>query len=112
VRRAVLFGNECINTPIQGTAADIVIDSQNEVFELSQRLKDPFLQPRIQVHDDITFFLPDNEDQMEQYINQVAQILVKRRFPFISVPLMVEISIGYNWAEMSEICKIVGDYHR
>lgn len=112
IRRAVLFGNECINTPIQGTAADIVVESQNEVFELSQRLKDPFLMPRIQVHDDLTFFLPDNEDKMERYIDQITRILVKRRFPFISVPLMVEVSVGDNWAEMEEVAKVVGDYHR
>lgn len=111
VRRAVLFGNECINTPIQGTAADIVVESQNEVFELSQQLKDPFLQPRIQVHDDITFLLPDNSE-LERYIDQITSILVKRRFPFITVPLMVEVSIGYNWAEMEEITKVTGDYHR
>jgi len=112
VRRGEMEGNECINTPIQGTAADIVISAQNEVFDLSQSEHDPYLMPRIQVHDDLTFFLPDDNTRLDYYFKRISDILLKRRFSFFNVPLMVEVSVGHNWADTTEVVKYTGDYYK
>jgi uracil-DNA glycosylase family 4 len=110
-RYQVMMGNEPINTPIQGTAADIVQETQNELCELSLAERDPYLMPRMNLHDDLTFILPDDE-RLEGYIQRVADVQVKRRFPFMVVPLTVEVNVGYNWADLSEIAKFTGDYYR
>jgi DNA polymerase I-like protein with 3'-5' exonuclease and polymerase domains len=109
-RYGIMMGNEPLNTPIQGTAADIVQMAQNELCELSMEEDDPYLMPRINVHDDLTLILPD-DSRAEEYIRRAGQIMVKRRFDWFVVPLVVEVNIGYNWADVSEVCKITGEHY-
>jgi DNA polymerase I-like protein with 3'-5' exonuclease and polymerase domains len=66
--------------------------------------------PRINVHDDLSFILRDDSD-LELRIQRIAAIMAKARFPWLIVPLMIEVSVGYNWADVSEICKITGDHY-
>lgn len=111
-RRGLLPGNEVINTPIQGTAAAIVTDAQARLARRSREEKDPYLHPRINIHDDLTFILPKQEDRLEQYIEQIAEELVQVRFPFQIVPLLVECKVGDNWCDMEEVMTHTGDYLR
>jgi DNA polymerase I-like protein with 3'-5' exonuclease and polymerase domains len=111
-RHDVLPGNECLNTPIQGTGTDLVIDAQNELYALSVQEDDPFLAPRINVHDDLTFILPDNDDRLEYYFKRIGESMTKVRYDFQNVPLMVEYKVGYNWADLEEIHNYTGDYVR
>lgn len=109
VRYQILYKyNEPVNTPIQGTAADIVAEAMNEMTELSRRERDPYLHPRIQVHDDLTFLVPDN-DRLEYYVETISKILVKVRFPWQIVPLAVEAKIGTKWAELEDFAVFTGD---
>lgn len=110
-RHAVLQGNEPINNAIQGTGADIVEEAMNDLAALSRKLKDPYLHPRIQIHDDLTFVLPDDE-RMQEYIDIIVERLVKVRFDWQIVPLAVEGMVGENWADMLEFCNHEGDYLR
>jgi uracil-DNA glycosylase family 4 len=110
VRRGILDGNEPINTPIQGLAADIVMEAMNEVSAYSRKVDDFCLHPRIQLHDDLTFMLP--EDNAEEYIDIIHPILTKIRFPFQIVPLTAELKVGYNWTELNEVATFAGDYVR
>jgi DNA polymerase-1 len=110
VRRGIMTGNEPINTPIQGTAADIVIEAMNEIAALARRNKDIFLHPRINIHDDLTFLVP--EDELEDYIDVIHPILTKVRFPWQCVPLTAEVSIGDNWASMHPVYTFEGSYNR
>lgn len=102
--------NEPVNNPIQGTAADIVADAMNDMTVLSRTEKDPFLSPRIQVHDDITFIVPENK--VEDYVDVIHPVLTKLRFPFQIVPLGVEMKLGKKWGELEEVATFMGDYHR
>jgi len=112
VRHGILKkGNEPINYPIQGTAADIVMEAMNELSDLSRQWRDPYIHPRMQIHDDLTFILP--EDALEQYIDIIWPIMVKVRFGFQIVPLNVEIAIGENWCDVVPIKHVFkGDYIR
>lgn len=105
-RNEVLPGNEVINTPNQGLAAEIVTEAQNALCQKALT-EDIYFLPRINIHDDLIFELPDSND-LEQYINTIGQEIVKPRFPFINVPLMTECRIGYNWAELEGIVNFVG----
>ena len=105
-------GNEMINTPIQSTAARLVLEAQNELWQMSKEHADPHFMPRINIHDDLTFALPDDPDLLKTYVKIISQVLVKVRFDWQTVPLKVEWKVGYNWAELADIYAFTGDYKR
>ncbi|MCF8026536.1 MAG: DNA polymerase I [Desulfobacteraceae bacterium] len=82
-----------INTPIQGTAADLLKMAMIRVdAALSEkRLKSAML---LTVHDELVFEVP--EDEIEQVCNLARQIM--ENIAELSVPLKVNISVGNDWA--------------
>jgi uracil-DNA glycosylase family 4 len=106
MRNEVLPGQEIVNSPIQGTGAEIVLEAQNALHNRAMQEDINFL-PRMNVHDDITFFLPDTSD-LERYIQVIGADMTMARFPFVTVPLAVECSLGYNWADTEKVSVITG----
>ncbi len=84
-----------INTPLQGTAADIIkvamIHIQNRIEEL--RLSTKMV---MQVHDELVFEVPEGETQKALPMIQEEMEAVME----LSVPLKVSIHSGKNWAEV------------
>ena len=83
-----------LNTPIQGTAADIIkmamIKIQEKIDELSLNTK-----MLVQVHDELVFTVPENEVEVaSKMIQEVMENIYK-----FSVPLKVDIEYGKNWYE-------------
>lgn len=83
-----------INTPLQGTAADIIkvamIRIQNRLEEL--RLSTKMI---MQVHDELVFEVPEEElPQTGPMIRNEMESVME-----LAVPLKVSISTGKNWAE-------------
>ena len=110
VWRGIADGNAPINYPIQGTAADLVIDAMNELAELSVQQGDPYLHPRLQIHDDISLFFP--ADSVDRYMEIVHPILTKVRYDWQCVPLTVEAKIGeVDWYEMHDAGMYEGGYN-
>ena len=108
-RNEVLPGNEVINTPIQGSAAEIVLEAQNALYSMA--MDDFCFLPRISVHDCLEFLVPvSNEDKLEWYIRTIASEMIKPRFSYITTPLMVECQLGPNWCDLEKIGKFVGEY--
>lgn len=100
-RRGAMTLNEVVNLPIQGTAADIVcagMDALSERAVLEDRMH---LHPRLNVHDDLTFIIPDAV--LEPSIDVIVQEMCMPRFDYINVPLVVEVSIGTRWSNQKEI---------
>jgi uracil-DNA glycosylase family 4 len=108
IRNEVLPGNEISNTPSQGTGAEIVLEAQNALHKKAIEERDIYLFPRINIHDDVSNFIPDSDDS-ERYIRTIAEIMVEPRFPFITCPLKVECSVGYNWCDLSEVFQYQGE---
>ncbi|MFW6140020.1 MAG: DNA polymerase I [Acidobacteriota bacterium] len=83
-----------LNTPIQGTAADLIkkamIDIWNEIDK--HKLRSKII---LQVHDELVFEIPDPEQkQLEQMVkNKMENVLS------LKVPLKVHLGWGVNWAE-------------
>ncbi len=111
VRHGILTGNEPINTPVQGAEADIVQRAQDELIMHARRYDDIHFLPRINIHDDLTFLLKDN-DELPEYIDTIGKIMVEPNFDWITVPLTVEAGIGKNWADQEHITLFTGDYYR
>lgn len=108
IRNEVLPGNEKTNSVAQGTGAEIVLEAQNALYYRAIREEDPYFLPRINIHDDITTILPDNEERLDYYIPEIGKEMTQPRFPFITCPLLVECSAGYNWCDLSEIAVFTG----
>jgi DNA polymerase-1 len=84
-----------INTPIQGTAADII---KVAMVRIDQALRDRKLATSmiLQVHDELVFEVPEAE------VDEVRELVVDlmgSAFPMI-VPLGVEARTGPNWQEL------------
>ncbi len=83
-----------MNTPLQGTAADLI---KMAMLEIDKRLqKEGLLSYMIlQIHDELVFELPDFEkDYVAHLVKDTMQGVLK-----LKVPLIVDISIGKNWKE-------------
>ena len=82
------------NTPIQGTAADIIKLAMVHVW---QRLRDEKLQARLllQVHDELIVEAPEAE------VGEVKRILKEEMENVVhySVPLTTEVGTGKTWLE-------------
>lgn len=83
-----------INTPLQGTAADLI---KMAMLALDARLCQEKLQGYmvLQIHDELILEIPDHEIEIVRpIIREVMQNVLT-----LKVPLVVDISIGKNWAE-------------
>ena len=83
-----------LNTPIQGTAADILKKAMVEIYaEFKKRnLKSKML---IQVHDELVFNVLNSE--LEE-VKTIVRNIMENTFK-LKVPLKVDIEIGSNWYE-------------
>ncbi len=83
-----------INTPIQGTSADMIkIAMINITNEMSaKKLRSRMI---MQVHDELVFEIrPDEKEIMESLVRDKMENAVK-----LNVPVFVEIGTGKNWEE-------------
>ena len=89
------FGSRvAMNTPIQGTAADIMKIAMIDVYK---KLKENNLKSKIlvQVHDELLIETAKNEEeQVEKILKQEMENVIK-----LKVPLLAELSKGNNWYE-------------
>ncbi|MCX8029137.1 MAG: DNA polymerase I [Brevinematales bacterium] len=84
-----------INTPIQGTAAEIVKISMNKLYNA---IKNTSVKLLLQVHDEIIVELPEKEE--ENYSTMIKTILEKS--VDLKVPLLVEYRFGKSWGELEK----------
>ena len=83
-----------LNTPIQGTAADILKKAMVEIYaEMNKRnLKSKML---LQVHDELVFNVVNEElEEVKELVRDLMENAYK-----LSVPLKVEIEYGSDWSE-------------
>lgn len=86
--------NMAVNTPVQGSAADII---KIAMIRIHKRLAKENLQARmlLQVHDELIFDCP--KDETNKLCNLILEEM-ENAYP-LSVPLKVDIGTGKNWAE-------------
>ncbi|XEC93314.1 DNA polymerase I [Paenibacillus tarimensis] len=83
-----------MNTPIQGTAADII---KLAMVRMDEKLRETGLQSRmlLQVHDELVFEVPEEElEQMKTLVPQVMESAIE-----LDVPLKADVNFGVNWYE-------------
>jgi DNA polymerase-1 len=85
---------EAINTPIQGTAAEVI---KLAMVNIHRKLKEADLKTKmlLQIHDELLFEVPKNEEeQVKQIVEDYMENAIK-----LSVPLKVAVNTGENWLE-------------
>ena len=83
-----------MNTPIQGTAADII---KLAMVNMDKAIKEKKLESRmlLQVHDELVFEVPPHElELMKALVPAVMESAMK-----LDVPLRADVSIGETWYE-------------
>jgi DNA polymerase I len=84
-----------VNTPLQGTAADLI---KIAMIRIDRKLRDKKLRTKmtLQVHDELLFDVP--EDEVEQ-----VRTLVKHEMENVielKVPVVADVGIGQNWRDL------------
>ena len=94
------FAERCaLNTPIQGTAADILKAACGRIIEgISERM---WLRPFLQIHDELVFELP--ADKLGEAIRFVKECMEQQPYPEFDVPIVAEASVGPRFGKMEEL---------
>ena len=84
-----------VNTPLQGTAADLI---KLAMIRVDAELRERKLKSRmlLQVHDELVFEVPESELDL---MRDLVQGKMENVHP-LSVPLAVEIGVGPNWRDL------------
>jgi DNA polymerase I-like protein with 3'-5' exonuclease and polymerase domains len=100
--RGPLKREQIINYPIQGTASDIVTRAMVRLCKLSVQTKLKYLQPVINIHDDLCFYIP--EEKLNDALAEIIPVMLDTRpLTFMPIPLLAEVAVGTHWANTKEI---------
>jgi DNA polymerase-1 len=94
VRARQFAERTAVNTPIQGTAADIIKVAMVKIARQlgRRRLKTKMI---VQVHDELVFEVPEGEvEAVKDLVRREMEGVIE-----LSVPLKVDVSWGNNWSE-------------
>lgn len=82
-----------INAPIQGTGADVIKMAMNKLFKTLKGFDAKII---LQVHDELLIEVLDNQvDEVKGLVKNVMENVVK-----FDIPLLVDVKVGKNWAEV------------
>jgi DNA polymerase-1 len=84
-----------VNTPLQGTAADLIKIAMIRIDKEMQRRK---LQSRmtLQVHDELLFdVVPEEVDEMQHLVKHEMESAAE-----FTVPIVADIGVGQNWRDV------------
>ncbi len=84
-----------VNTPLQGTAADLI---KLAMLKIDQVIRDRKMKSRmtLQVHDELLFdVVPDEADEMEKMVKQEMEHVAE-----FSVPIVADVGVGQNWRDI------------
>jgi len=89
------FGERtAVNTPIQGTAADLI---KVAMVRIGERLREEAWRSKmiLQIHDELLFEVPENEiERLKDMVKNEMEHAIE-----LSVPIIVDVGVGKNWYE-------------
>lgn len=87
-----------VNTPIQGSAADII---KIAMIEIDKKIikKNPDIKMILQVHDELVFEIPGIK--LEFYAKEIKKIM--ESVIKLKVPLRADVAAGENWGELEKL---------
>ena len=93
------FAERCaLNTPIQGTAADILKLALGRLIAgLPDRL---WLRPLLQIHDELVFEVP--RERLKDAVTYIQTCMDAQPFPEMDVPIVAEAACGPDFGHMTD----------
>ena len=85
-----------VNTPLQGTAADLIKLAMIRID--AELIRDRKLKSRmtLQVHDELLFdVVPEEADEMQKLVKHEMEHVAE-----FSVPIVAEVGLGQNWRDI------------
>ncbi len=85
-----------VNTPLQGTAADLI---KIAMIRIDRRLREENLETlmTLQVHDELLFDVPEHEvERARQLVEQEMENVIE-----LTVPIVVKAGVGLNWRDIA-----------
>jgi DNA polymerase-1 len=94
------FAERCaLNTPIQGTAADILkLALVRIILGLPERM---WLKPLLQIHDELVFELP--EGKLDEAVAFIKACMEAKPFEAFDVPIVAEAAFGHSFGTLEEL---------
>ena len=94
------FAQRCaLNTPIQGTAADIL---KLALVRLIQGLPErAWMKPLLQIHDELVFEIP--EKKTSEAVDFIKMCMETNPFDAFDIPIIAEAAVGYSFGLLDEI---------
>lgn len=94
------FAERCsMNTPIQGTAAEILKLAMRElIFQLKDK---PYIRPILQIHDELLFEVDDGHEQ--EAINIIRSAMERQPFEGFDIPIVAEGEHGLCFGKLHEL---------
>ena len=94
------FAERCsMNTPIQGTAAEIL---KLAMRELVKQLADkPYIRPILQIHDELLFEVDDGHEA--EAISIIRAAMERQPFPAFDIPIVAEGEHGTCFGKLHEL---------
>lgn len=94
------FAQRCaLNTPIQGTAADILKLAMSRIVKgLPDR---PWLRPILQIHDELVFEV--RKDKVDKAVDFVKECMEQQPFEDFDVPIIAEAEVGKTFGTLHEM---------
>ena len=88
-----------MNTPIQGTAAEIL---KLAMAELIRELRDkPYIRPILQIHDELLFEVDDGHE--EEAIRIIRAAMERKPFDAFDIPIVAEGEHGTCFGKLREL---------
>ncbi len=84
-----------INTPLQGTAADLI---KLAMIRIARELREQKLRAKmvLQVHDELVFDVPKEEvDEVRERVRQAMEQVIEMK-----VPIIADVAVGPNWRDL------------
>lgn len=84
-----------VNTPLQGTAADLI---KLAMLKIDAVIRERKMKSRmtLQVHDELLFdVVPEEADELEKMVKQEMEHVAE-----FSVPIVAEVGVGQNWRDI------------
>ncbi len=81
-----------VNTPLQGTAADLI---KLAMIRIDEKLRGMKTRMVLQVHDELVFEAPPDEVDAVRALVKTEMESVRK----LDVPLLVDVGVGENWRD-------------
>ncbi|MHB1960351.1 MAG: DNA polymerase I [Acidobacteriaceae bacterium] len=84
-----------VNTPLQGTAADLI---KLAMIRIARELREQKLRTQmvLQVHDELVFDVPTEEvDEVRERVRQAMEQVIE-----LKVPIVAHVAVGPNWRDL------------